>query len=657
MSSTSRRIHRKTGCVPCKIRKKRCSEDKPVCTACKRLDITCVYLPESCPREKISFFREQVEEQLLERKKLNPKGTRNGSTVQAEEQPLEKKKHNPKGTRNGSTVQVIPKVEDDDITTEISSEAVLANTIRPSDLWQVPPYEEAADDPDNFLDLIFPAPSPLPSLSEPGLMKLDDTAMHLYNYYRDSLSQIISIAPSRQNYYLRIFLPMAHQNKGILYGILAWAAHHLSLSGAASTGIAQGVPTITRCRESSPAALDETYRDVNWYDSDSIRDDPSTSLMSSPLSSSESSNSSTTRQSPGQSPRSSKKWPMDMEMRPSAQPDPRYAAVANEYTLYSLQEISNSTREGLLPALANLLVLCGAEICQGDIERWRILLRYGARIIKDRTPNNDIGELLTESEKPSSQLDAKVTRWLLSNFAYHDILGSDKTHFPMEQYSRILEEPAITYNYPVDPLYGVNRPVFQILGQVKNLARKIKQEMAAGGHNSGLVVNGPLYNILGAAQRLQTSLYNIQPSEYELAWYQNLADNGDDARPLAKVLYSVFRTTALLHLKTAVMRQPSESYEIQYMVLELSNDLDKVLGSRLEGGLCFPLFICGVNSYHSALRQDVELKFTNFLQRYKFRNVERAFAVMRQVWHDCDTGHEKDWYDIVDEIGWDLNFA
>ncbi|SCU99390.1 LAFA_0G23772g1_1 [Lachancea sp. 'fantastica'] len=632
MSSTSRRIHRKTGCVPCKIRKKKCSEHKPECTDCARLGITCIYLPERCPREKINFYREQVEEALLERRRLKSQGTFSGNSSIVNS-ALEK------------------------LTAEHNSEAQLATTAftttRSTDLWPITPCEEIMDDSVDILDSIFRAPSPLPSLSEPWMMKLDDTAMHLYSYYRDSLSQIISIAPSRQNYYLKIFLPMAHQNEGILYGILAWAAHHLSLSGPTGGGNTQGLPSITHVEESSPAALDETFRDVTEHGTDASNTDMKEWLVSSPLSSSDSSSSSSTRQSP----RSFRRDSLDRELAHIPQPDPRYTAVANEYTLYSLQKIPKSTEEGLLPTLANLLVLCGAEICQGDIERWRVLLRYAARIIKDHTTDSDIGELLAESEKPGSKMDAKVTRWLLSNFAYHDILGSDKTHFPMQQYSRILEEPALTYNYPVDPLYGINRPIFQILGQVKNLARKVKQELGAGEHVNGLVLDGPLYNIIGAAQRLQISLYSMQPIEYDLAWYETSVDSVDDARSLAKILYSVFRTTALLHLKTAVMRQPKDCYDIQYLVLELSNDLDKVLGTKLESGLCFPLFICGVNSFHDAQRQDVESKFTSFLQRYKFRNVERAFAVMKQLWYNCDIGREQDWYDVVDEIGWDLNFA
>ncbi|SCU92462.1 LANO_0E00980g1_1 [Lachancea nothofagi CBS 11611] len=607
MTNLTRRIHRKTGCVPCKIRKKRCSEHKPTCTDCDRLGISCVYLPSKCPKEEVNYYRERVESELSERKRRRPSGATTTIGKESLDDPIE----------------------------EITSNAVSADLSEEE--FQLVSYEEPLDT--NFLELTRLAFSPPQPLSDPLLMRLDDTALHLYNYYRESLSQIVSIAPSRQNYYLQIFLPMAHQNEGILYGILAWAAHHLSLGG---NSVTTGGQRLGFVKETSPAALDDIYREIPMFEDETA-----------PSSSSLSSSSSTSREFSTQALSACS----DAGGVTSTQPDPRYAALANEYTLYSLQRLANPETHGLLLALANILVLCGAEICQGDVARWRVLLQCGARMIKDYAPNSNIGELLADSEKAASQKDAKVTRWLLSNFVYHDILGSDKTHFPMQQYDRILQDPNSSQNYPVDPLYGVNRPIFRILGQVKNLGRKLKHELSTATHPKILLDESPLFEIMAVAQGLQESLYNMAPSENDLAWYLNLADSGDDARPLAQTLFSVFRTTALLHLKSAVLRQDIRSYEIQFLVLKLSDELDKVLGSPLEGGLCFPLFICGVNAFYLAQRSNVQNKFADFLKRYKFRNVERALSVLLQLWQSYDRGLTRDWYDIVDEIGWDLNFA
>ncbi|SCU89275.1 LADA_0E14576g1_1 [Lachancea dasiensis] len=625
MTSLSRRIHRKTGCVPCKIRKKRCSEHKPVCTDCERLDISCVYLPASCSREKANIYRDSVQKQLLERKSRKPSGTLPGP---------------PLLDSSSSIDEIEAEVGDDDfarsnVLAELSPQGVISKIDSDMNGLDFVPIEERYNW--EFLENSPYVPTPLPPPSEPLLMQLDDTALHLYRYYRDSLSHIVSIAPDRQNYFLQIFLPMAHQDEGILYGILAWAAHHLSL----------GEPNKNHgsmIKEKSPAALDETFRDFPKSDDNQDRQFFNLPPSDYPNSQAIRPHVSTTSISSN-------------ELSTRSARDSRYAALANEYTLYSLQRVADPKTHGLLAALANILILCGAEICQGDISRWQILLRWGARMIRDYAPNCDIGELLAESERPNSSTDAKTTRWLLSNFAYHDIMGSDPTHFPMQQYRQILDHPDSTHEYHIDPLYGINRPIFQLLGQVKNLARKVKEELTSAGLMEDLVSHKPLYDMIAAAQELQVCLYKIQPSEEDLSWYQSVADTYKSTRSLAQTLFSVFRDTALLHLKTAILRQDISSYEIQFLVAQLSNGLDQILGSPIEAGSCFPLFICGVNSYNLAQRRNLESKFEGFLQRYKFRNVERALIVLRQVWDRSDRGLAQDWFDVVDEIGWNLNFA
>lgn len=302
------------------------------------------------------------------------------------------------------------------------------------------------------------------------------------------------------------------------------------------------------------------------------------------------------------------------------------------------------------------------------------LLQCATSMIKEHAPDGDIGALLAKSELASSLADTQTTRWLLSNFVYHDIMGSDQTHFPMSQYARVLQNPMNPLESPVDPLHGVNRPVFQILGQVKNLARQVKQELRQELQRSGdldekdetrdprdsaspTAAPAPSRETMAIAQQLQGALYRISPSESDLAWYDNFAEIGSDIRPLAETLFSVFRTAALILLKTAVLGQTTDSYEIRFLVSQLSDELDCVLGSQLEGGLCFPLFICGINAHDRAQRISVEIKFADFIKRYKFRNVERALVVMRQLWESADNGVTQDWFDIVDSVGWDLNFA
>lgn len=233
----------------------------------------------------------------------------------------------------------------------------------------------------------------------------------------------------------------------------------------------------------------------------------------------------------------------------------------------------------------------------------------------------------------------------------------------------------ITDNYHLDPLHGVNRPIFQILGDVTNLTRKAKRLKLTKRHSQ-------FSEIMIQANKLQTSLYVLRPDPRDLQWYEELSAMNDNTpstnstayrdalsskpsvRELCLTLFSLFRTTALVHLKTSLFKYPKDSFEIQFLLSQLLTELDVILGTKLESCLCFPLFICGINCIDSKHRTEIELKFDDFIQRYKCRNVDRARVVMRKVWSiDDDSSSvsegskEKDWFDVVDDMGWDISFA
>lgn len=591
MISKKRRTHSKTGCITCKVRKKRCSEEKPVCSDCARLGYTCVYLPAHAAKELVQKHKEQVE--------------------------IELKKRTAAPTRE-TVVTGQPSVVLDDFLDSIVTPSAATDLVMPTSPYLSQP------------------------LANPVLTRLDPVGVYLYNYYRDYLGQIISIAPTKQNYYLQIFLPMAHLHEGILYGLMAWSAHHLSISLGGAPSQQKSYSTLQRylSADDEEVCLDESLKDLR-----------------------------TTSEEPTR--------------------DKIYASLANQYTLKSLQSLHSretaKSQDDYLWSLAQILVLCGAEICQGDVNRWKILLRCGTKLIKENA-DNDITNVLWQPDS----FDNKTKYWLLANFIYHDIMCSHGTHFPMDQYNAILNKDAstgnsvappfpkteeITDNYHLDPLHGVNRPIFQILGDVTNLTRKAKRLKLTKRHSQ-------FSEIMIQANKLQTSLYVLRPDPRDLQWYEELSAMNDNTpstnstahrdalsskpsvRELCLTLFSLFRTTALVHLKTSIFKYPKDSFEIQFLLSQLLTELDVILGTKLESCLCFPLFICGINCIDSKHRTEIELKFDDFIQRYKCRNVDRARVVMRKVWSiDDDSSSvsegskEKDWFDVVDDMGWDISFA
>jgi transcriptional activator protein UGA3 len=465
---------------------------------------------------------------------------------------------------------------------------------------------------ENFHDLAIPTPStftdPLEGLDpfnfeilqnpNPNAVHLDSVGSHLYDYYVNRLSGIVSIVPPKSNYYLKFFLPMAAENPGILNSILAWSAFHIG--GA--------------------------------YEEEGTK----------------------------------------------------YMSKALDY----VQKTSASTDSETLQRLANLLIMAAAEICKGDVKKWPFLLEWASKIIKKRGG-------LFNFKKNTEQ------HWLISNFAYHDILTSSSsergTYFPVEDYENFM----VNFGSGIDPLQGIVKPVFNIIGEISTLAFETKRLLKItsnslgygildeeNGHNMGQDdgdkaeeddddeeedddlyevpgIDTPesergkkvsrytsLLTIMSRSSDLENKINNVKPDPEDLANFEPYD------LELQLTLFELFQLTAKLHLRQSVLKLNPSSLETQFILCELLKCLDIVLRSSVEGSLCFPLFIAGMNCTTRRDRKMMLERFNDIIQRYSFKNLERARTVMEQVWLIGPSGTRcVDWYEIVKKLNWDLSFA
>ncbi|CDO94985.1 unnamed protein product [Kluyveromyces dobzhanskii CBS 2104] len=657
-----RRRHSKKGCLTCKVRKKRCSEDRPICKDCARLNLECVF-PDNLSKDQIRSYKVWLQTELKKKKlkasavlaavssdgigsgRITESDAENGSApVNGDEDPVDihLRSFMSPGSA-GSNLHLSPKLHAlspsmlDMVLTEIGSDgsfpqqmgSLLSPGFAALDKMQAPRDDDDNDDVEDAKQcstavvlsnefsqqtqlqqndsspgnsgkshrIHSPDPYMSQPLSEPLMVELDATGMHLYDYYRDHLAQVICIAPAKQNFYLQCFLPMAHKHRGILYGILAWSAHHLSIS--------KSVPALDEVGSSSRLIMDR---------------------------------------------------------------DSRFSRLANNYTLESLQclyepQVSQD-HSSFLYSLAQILVLCGAEICQGDVNRWQILLKTGAKLIKEHIGGSNLISLLTDANSSKfDAIDIMTRNWLLANFIYHDIMGSQTTKFPMNQYETLLlsSSPNFTdWNLQVDSLHGLNRPIFKVLGETTNLIRQMKAEKVnVSSKNFKIFVFDAL--------KLNQQLLNLTPNENGLEILSRCTDDNDNEinyRELSEHLFEIFRLSALIHLKTNVLKVDNNTFEVTFYTKTLLSKLDLVLGTKLESSLCFPMFICGINCLDQD-REGIETKFIRYIETYKCRNVVRAHDIMHNVWKMDDEGEsvgssgvrERDWMDICDDIGWDISFA
>lgn len=689
-------------CITCKIRRKKCSEERPICSDCKRLGKSCVWATDDMSIETIRALKKKVEEE----ENLS-KGKRKAALA-LQSEAKKKSKKPAKQITKPVPVQTQPTTsnpEKDNSNTKINnllnsdifqrhddllqrSQTPIAsnllnitssrqnsvqpqfpeeeNSTTPNDhnqqLWQMTPHDnlfefssffesnlrqnskkisskivqldengkeiDNGDDEDSQSDvlalngqhdfhdlaLLIPEPSPvnLENLYPfnfnilqnqlPNTLDLDPIGSYLYNYYINRLSGIVSIVPAESNYYLKSFIPMAAQNPGILNSILAWSAYHLG---------------------------------------------------------------------------------------------PDYAEEGTMYmsrSLEYLQKTNATTDSEILQKLANLLIIAAAEICKGDVRKWPAFLEWGAKIIKQRGG-------LYNFKKDTEQ------RWLISNFAYHDILTSSSsergTYFPVEDYENFL----VNLGPGIDPLQGIVKPLFNIIGEISSLAFETKRLLKISSTSLGYGIldeehgtqyngqegnedddddddddddgngNNDLFEIpgidtpeseKGKKVSRYTSLLTIMSKSSELENKINdVKPNPEDLinfsahdLELQLTLFELFQLTAKLHLRQSVLRLNPSSLETQFILCELLKCLDIVLKSSVEGSLCFPLFIAGMNCTTKKDRKLMLERFTDIIQRYSFKNLERARTVMEQVWMIDPSGTRcVDWYEIVKKLNWDLSFA
>jgi len=657
----------KGGCITCKIRKKRCSEERPICADCERLGKNCVWATDEMTVEKIRELKKQVEES---EKTSRTKRTKNDNNEKPKKKRIKKTenfiplKETPQAgspLMNHGSPMSLSNFIDHDIpldsemqsrpgntgksSTPISATPVSSNlinfpsrTMSPSQNslsfspkpWDFPHEQlfefnnffesnirnnidkysdkiteldnennqgtslHRMDSFENILNQNHIAFSPtnldfssIPKNVFSPNLQLDNVGVKLYDYYQHRLARIMSIVPTESNYYLKVFLPMAAQNKGILYSILAWSGYHLGGEFA-----------------------EEGSRYMNKA-LDFIKDTPI------------------------------------------------------------------KTENETIQRLANLLIMCGAEICKGDVRKWPLYLDWAAKIIKNRGG-------LYQFNKDKEQ------HWLMSSFAYHDILASSTsirgTYFPVDQYDDFI----VNLGFGVDPLHGIVKPIFNIIGEISTLATETKKllklssnslgygimsededDCANDGQEDSFEVPGidtpesdtvdgnaklsryaSLSKIMQKASALESKIDGAKPDPNDLNSFS------PEELELQLTLFESFQLTAKLHLRQSVLRLNPSSLETQFILCELLKCLDIVLGSSVRGSLCFPLFIAGMNCTTRKDRKRMLKRFQEISGTYSFKNLERAKTIMEQVWLVDPTGSRcVDWYEIVKRLGWDVSFA
>ncbi|CAI5756273.1 unnamed protein product [Candida verbasci] len=593
-------VRSKNGCLTCKIRKKKCNEVKPICSDCLRLKKKCFWINENMTDEEIKQLKEKAYHEeslkkLRKRKSKKPKPVEVVEVVEVVHDPLKlftynsdvrSTNHSPNSPSIQNLINEEPPspsgylnlLRDLSHTEQEGKIEEIGSTVSTSDL--LCDFENSLGPNKSYLDWISSlAPSvPQSPIYIPELN--DPTISYLYNYYVEVLSQKVSISPSSQNdsnSFQKIFLPLAHRDKGVFYSLLVWSGFHLG-----------------------------------GYWSDESQ---------------------------------------------------KFFNIALDH----LSKNTSSERNDIIIKLATLMILVGAEICKGDVKNWSVYLNWGWNLLSKN------GGILNFNS-------SKEENWLISNFAYHDLLASSSiergTYFPSEEYEVIFNDEQGYSKGSLNPLLGVSKVLYRIIGDISTLLFESKKLLDqyynrdgdGDGNGDG---NGDadesdtdseisdhafsiklLNSIISKVEKLETEINNAKPDKKDLI---NLTDQELE---LQLTLFEAFQLSSKLFLKQSIMKCNPSQLESQMINNDLIKCLDILVGTSVQASLVFPIFMSGIHCVTTFDRIKMSERIDQFIKLYGMWNVTRVKFVIEKIWKDNPNGDSViDWHSSLKELGWDLNFA
>lgn len=340
-------------------------------------------------------------------------------------------------------------------------------------------------------------------------------------------------------------------------------------------------------------------------------------------------------------------------------------------------------------------ILSAALICSGDVENWYKYFR-------------DLHHfLLTESHGVFKKIrkffgSSIETRWLISNFLYHDVLASAShssgTCFTMAEYCEVLdvsisscgehlqyleEEDSVrasdclendltceefsvkaTDRKPIveiidnefvcDPLQGCVRPIYILIGEIINASVKLKNCEKVCNSNELQGLKDKVYSQRGAKyKQLKMQLENTKPQIKSLCFLKC-----DKDLELHLTLFEVYKISTSIYLESLIKNVPPFSPKIQNLLLKLLPCIDIVIDSTVQTSLGFPLLIAGISCTSERDRSFIEDKLQRMSDFFPVKTFPRILAIIRHSWRINKDGLDCIyWFEISKEFGWDLCLA
>ena len=208
------RSRSRNGCQECKRKKKRCDELKPKCSRCCKSNLSCIW-PTTNKGKGKKDNKQDIENRLVYYGNEVNNDIRNH--IEREEW-----KNNWDIILIDNNNKISPNDNDDNYNNDNDNETFLIETLKNI---QSPDNNSFKYEP-FFSDNIEININTYPSARL--LQNLDDIEIIHLDYYRTCVSQTVSILPNETNFFLSLYLPLAENNKSILYALIGWSSVFLN---------------------------------------------------------------------------------------------------------------------------------------------------------------------------------------------------------------------------------------------------------------------------------------------------------------------------------------------------------------------------------------------------------------------------------------------
>ncbi|PKK48662.1 hypothetical protein CI102_7029 [Trichoderma harzianum] len=345
--------------------------------------------------------------------------------------------------------------------------------------------------------------------------------------------------------------------------------------------------------------------------------------------------------------------------------DPNFHDASLQYRGRVLANLSAALQEGSLNGemcLAVAMAMCSMEtISDATSSSWAHHLAGAAAALQSKSSDMQVGPLQTSRSVLSDYwLKSVERRWLVRNFAYHDILMSVSLD----------RRPLITGDYwmsaddaMADPYFAFASKIMILISEISVLNADCAEYKASVGGDLTLeeAEFALIFEKLPLDCNYHTPLQRAHNIAFSLREWKCPASSANT--PLA-FLSETYRSAGLIYLDRVVRQYfPQRAAEIlpegiSVYVESVCDVAQKVPeGSLAECSLLFPLFIAGGEATDVTHIECIRNRLCTMNKWRQFRNVNACREVLEDVWKKRDESSETervDWRDIVRQRGWQL---